>query len=100
MGGNGVDLKPCVSALARTGRVFWRIRMTTIADLIYEEAKTLPEHQGAEVLDFIDHLRSRSSVKPDSENPSQRMVELEEFFSQYPRIPKDFKFNREEANER
>lgn len=36
--------------------------MTSIAERIHEEAKSLPENLGAEVLDFIGYLRSRHLV--------------------------------------
>ena len=70
------------------------------ADLIYQEAKKLPEHLGAEVLDFIGYLRTRHPTPPEPGNQAAKLAELEEFFSHYQRIPKDFKFQREEANER
>ena len=70
------------------------------ADLIYQEAKKLPEHLGAEVLDFIGYLRTRHPIPPEPGNQAAKLAELEEFFSHYQRIPKDFKFQREEANER
>lgn len=74
--------------------------MTNIAELIHEEAKTLPEHLGAEVLDFIGYLRSRHAVATALAYQPPQIVELEEFFLNYPRIPKDFRFNRDEAHER
>lgn len=74
--------------------------MASIAHLIYEEAKTLPDHLGAEVLDFIGYLRSRHPVFVELGDPSARLAELEAFFAHYQRIPKDFKFSRGEANER
>ncbi|EIC21587.1 DUF2281 domain-containing protein [Thiorhodovibrio frisius] len=74
--------------------------MASIADLIQEEAKTLPEHLGEEVLDFIGYLRTRHPVSFESGDQAARLIELEAFFSHYPRIPKNFKFKRDEANER
>lgn len=70
------------------------------ADLIYQEAKTLPEHLGAEVLDFIGYLRTRHPIPPESGDQAAKLAELEDFFSHYQRIPKDFQLNRDEANDR
>jgi hypothetical protein len=33
--------------------------LMTIAELIYEQVKTLPEHAAREVLDFVGYLRER-----------------------------------------
>ena len=74
--------------------------MMNTAELIYQEAKTLPEHLGAEVLDFIGYLRTRHLIPPERVDQAAKLAELEDFFSQYQRIPKNFKFQREEANER
>ncbi len=70
------------------------------ADLIYEEAKTLPDHLGAEVLDFIGYLRTRHPTAPGGGDKAAKLAELEEFFAPYQRNLADFQFNRDEANER
>jgi hypothetical protein len=70
------------------------------ADLIYQEAKTLPESLGAEVLDFIGDLRTRHCVMPAPGDKVVKLAELEEFFAPYQRNLSDFQFNRNEANER
>ncbi|MBK8754233.1 MAG: DUF2281 domain-containing protein [Candidatus Competibacteraceae bacterium] len=70
------------------------------ADLIYQEAKTLPESLGAEVLDFIGYLRTRHSVMPAPGDKVAKLAELEGFFAPYQRNLSDFQFNRDEANER
>jgi hypothetical protein len=71
------------------------------AELIYQEAKTLPDHLGAEVLDFIGFLKSRH---PDMIQPlddgSAKLAELEAFFAPYRRDLSGFRFNRDEGNER
>jgi hypothetical protein len=71
------------------------------AELSYQEAKTLPDRLGAEVLDFIGYLKTRHPEllrEPASE--SEKIAELEAFFAPYRRDMSDFRFDREEANER
>ncbi len=74
--------------------------MPNTAELIYQEAKTLPAALGAEVLDFIGYLRSRHPTTPVVGDQTAKLVELEEFFSPYQCNLRDFRFNRDEANER
>ncbi|MGZ8218451.1 DUF2281 domain-containing protein [Methylomagnum sp.] len=68
------------------------------ADLIYQEAQTLPESLAGEVLDFIGFLKTRHSDMVKKE--TDELAELEEFFAPYLRDLSDFHFDREEANER
>lgn len=70
------------------------------AELIYQEAKTLPDHLSAEVLDFIGFLKSRH---PEAETPTasaEKIDELEALFAPYRHDLSGFRFDREEANER
>ena len=71
-----------------------------IAELIYHEAKTLPEPLCAEVLDFIGYLRTKHPVLTEPDNKSDRLAELEAFFAPYLTDFSDFRFDRIEANER
>jgi hypothetical protein len=71
------------------------------AELIYQEAKTLPDNLGAEVLDFIGYLKSRHPGEVQTQvNKSEKLAELEAFFAPYRRDLSSFRFNRDEANER
>ena len=74
--------------------------MLNAAELIYQEAKTLPEPLCAEVLDFIGYLRSRHPTLPALGDKAARLAELEAFFSPYRRELSQFRFDRDEANER
>jgi hypothetical protein len=74
--------------------------MLSTADLIYQEAKKLPDHLGAEVLDFIGYLRTRHPTMPEQGDRAAKLAELEAFFAPYQRSLRDFQFNRDEANER
>lgn len=70
------------------------------ADLIYQEAKKLPDHLCAEVLDFMGYLRFRHPVALELGNKAAKLAELEAFFAPYQRSLSNFRFNRDEANER
>jgi hypothetical protein len=74
--------------------------MLNAADLIYQEAKTLPEPLRAEVLDFIGYLRMRHPVMPVQGDNTARLAELEAFFAPYQRDLSHFRFDRDEAHER
>ena len=74
--------------------------MLNAAELIYQEAKTLPDSLCAEVLDFIGYLRSRHPILPAQEDKAARLAELEAFFSLYQRDLSQFRFDRDDANER
>ena len=74
--------------------------MPNAAELIYQEARTLSEPLCAEVLDFIGFLRTRHPPLPVAEDRDDRLATLEAFFSTYQRDLSQFKFNRDEANER
>jgi len=71
--------------------------MPNTTALIYQEAKTLPEALGAEVLDFIGYLRSRHPAAPAVVDQTAKLAELEEFFSPYQRDLSHFRFDRDEA---
>lgn len=70
------------------------------AETIYQEAKTLPEHLGAEVLDFIGFLKSRYALEETPQANAGKIDELETLFAPYRSDLTGFHFNREEANER
>jgi hypothetical protein len=71
------------------------------AELIYQEAKTLPDNLSAEVLDFICFLKSRHSGMIQRQvSESEKLAELEAFFAPYRRDLSGFRFDRDEANER
>lgn len=70
------------------------------AETIYQEAKTLPDHLGAEVLDFIGYLKSRYPVAETTQATSEKIDELEALFAPYRCDLSGFRFDREEANER
>ena len=73
--------------------------MLKVAELIYQEAKTLPEPLCAEVLDFIGYLRTRHPVPSAPGDKVARLAELEAFFAPYQRDLSQFRFDRDEANE-
>ena len=70
------------------------------AEMIYQEAKTLPDNLGAEVLDFIGYLKSRYPVAEEPMETAEKIDELETLFAPYRRDLSGFRFDREEANER
>lgn len=70
------------------------------ADLIYQETQVLPENLRVEVLDFIGYLKTRYTIEASQINPQQKIAELQNAFAPFRRNLKDFKFNRDEANER
>ena len=74
--------------------------MLNAAELIYQEAKTLSEPLCAEVLDFIGFLRTRHPVPSASVDKAARLAKLEAFFAPYQRDLSQFRFDRDEANER
>ena len=74
--------------------------MLNAAELIYQEAKTLSEPLCAEVLDFIGYLRTRHPVPPALGDKVARLADLEAFFAPYQRDLSQFRFDRDEANER
>ena len=74
--------------------------MMNTAELIFQEAKTLSEPLCAEVLDFIGYLRTRHPVPSAPGDKAARLAELEAFFAPYQRDLSQFRFNRDEANER
>ena len=74
--------------------------MMNTAELIFQEAKALPEPLCAEVLDFIGYLRTRHPVPSAPGDKVARLAELEAFFAPYQRDLSQFRFNRDEANER
>jgi len=70
------------------------------AETIYQEAKTLPDHLSAEVLDFIGYLKSRYPITETIQPSEEKIEELEALFAPYRRDLSSFHFDREEANER
>lgn len=66
------------------------------ADIIAREADSLPLEKQAEVLDFIEFLKSRQSHA----STPMTTAEIEMFFRSFNVDTSGFKFNREEANAR
>jgi hypothetical protein len=69
------------------------------ADIIAREADLLPLAKQAEVLDFIEFLKSRET---SAKNPSipRTSAEIEAFFRSFNVDTSGYKFDREEANAR
>lgn len=70
------------------------------AELIYQEAQTLPEFMQAEVLDFIGYLNSCRPHAPAHSDSTEKQAQLEAFFASYKTHFPEFQFDREEANAR
>jgi hypothetical protein len=70
------------------------------AELIYQEAKTLPDNLGAEVLDFIGYLKSRHPITDETPPTAEKIDKLEAVFAPYRRDLSGFRFDRDEANAR
>ncbi|MDD5037410.1 MAG: DUF2281 domain-containing protein [Methylococcaceae bacterium] len=70
------------------------------AEMIYQEAKTLPDNLGAEVLDFIGYLKSRYHIAEEGVETAEKIDALETLFAPYRHDLSSFRFDREEANER
>ncbi|MBS3963174.1 MAG: DUF2281 domain-containing protein [Methylomonas sp.] len=64
----------------------------TIAEKLYEAVKDLPEQQAAEVLDFVEHLKTRQRC--------QTRQSLDDFFRPYQKDLGAFTFDRDDANAR
>lgn len=69
------------------------------ADIIAREADSLPLAKQAEVLDFIEFLKTRQGRAEDTTTP-RTTEEIEAFFRSFNVDTSGFKFNREEANAR
>lgn len=69
------------------------------ADIIAREANSLPEEKQAEVLDFIEFLKTRQFREKNS-SVSMAADEIERFFRSFNVNTRDFKFSRDEANAR
>lgn len=75
------------------------------AELIYQEARELPEADAQEVLDFVVFLKAKRALAPpihrgrDAE-VDRRKADLLTLFSQFQVDMTGFKFDREEANAR
>lgn len=73
----------------------------TLADLIYQETKTLPDQQAREVLDFIGYLKHKSGMAeisaslPQVDESSSDWAEFEGQASAW-----SGKFNRDECYDR
>lgn len=75
------------------------------AELIYQEARHLPEAQAREVLEFLVFLKAGAATPSPEHLTSeteavQRKAALMECFSRYQVDMSNFKFDREEANAR
>lgn len=66
------------------------------ADIIAREANSLPLEKQAEVLDFIEFLKTRQNRAP----APMTAAEIEAFFRSFNVDTSGYKFNREEANAR
>lgn len=66
------------------------------ADIIAREADSLPLEKQAEVLDFIEFLKTRQSRT----SVSMTTEEIEAFFRSFNVDTSGYKFDREEANAR
>ena len=88
--------------------------MSSIAEKIAEAVQTLPDQDAAEVLDFVEFLKSRQvkrqlevtgqSTEADDWNEFEKIgkhkANLMACFSQFQIDMTGFKFDREEANAR
>ena len=69
------------------------------ADIIAREADSLPLAKQAEVLDFIEFLKTRQSREMNASTP-RTSEEIEAFFRSFNVDTSGYKFDREEANAR
>ncbi|GAB5604615.1 hypothetical protein [Sideroxyarcus sp. TK5] len=69
------------------------------ADIIAREADSLPLAKQAEVLDFIEFLKTRQGGAEDTATP-RTAEEIEAFFRSFNVDTNGYKFDREEANVR
>jgi hypothetical protein len=69
------------------------------ADIIAREADLLPLAKQAEVLDFIEFLKSKQSRSQDTSTP-RTAEEIAAFFRSFNVDTHGFKFDRDEANAR
>lgn len=75
------------------------------AELIYQEARHLPEAEAQEVLDFVAFLKARREASLREQQTvdtksDERKAALMQCFSHYRIDMSAFKFDREEANAR
>jgi len=69
--------------------------MSIIAEKVFEAVKTLPEQQAAEVLDFIEFLKSKTK-KERGERREIALATLDKYKGLYDGVP----FNRDELYDR
>ena len=69
------------------------------AEIIAREADLLPLEKQAEVLDFIEFLKTRQSLETEPPSP-KTAAEIEAFLRDFKVDTSHIKFNREEANAR
>lgn len=69
------------------------------ADIIAREADSLPVEKQAEVLDFIEYLKTKQSHEMSTSIP-RTPEEIEAFFRSFNVDTNGYKFDREEANAR
>jgi len=69
--------------------------MSIIAEKVFEAVKTLPEQQAAEVLDFVEFLKSKTQ-KEQVGRREIALATLDKHIGLYDGLP----FNREELHER
>ncbi|MDD5322915.1 MAG: DUF2281 domain-containing protein [Methylococcales bacterium] len=69
--------------------------MSNIAEKVFEAVKTLPEQQAAEVLDFVEFLKSKTQ-KGRGGRREIALATLDKHIGLYDGSP----FNREELHER
>lgn len=68
-----------------------------LAARIYDKVRTLPEHAASEVLDFAEFLASRQTEQTPAPAVAKSTAE---FFSRFNADLSQYRFDREEANER
>lgn len=75
--------------------------MPCLADLIYEETKTLAEPQAREVLDFIGYLKTKANA-PMASAPPGDAVESDEDWSEFEQLAGAWsgRFNRSDCYDR
>jgi len=69
--------------------------MTTLAERIFETVKTLPDQQAAEVLDFVEHLKTKQ-VEEQQQKREKALATLDKYRGLYD----GSKFDRAELYER
>lgn len=74
----------------------------TLADLIYEESKTLPHTQAEEVLDFIGYLKHKSAGRAETSAPCSPAEQADADWAEFEMLAGAWsgKFHRDECYDR